>query len=235
MKALKSIFPILIIVSLLAIPQGTAAHVLAPGNSIHILEHTASIPINTTSGEQLEEENPMINNTLTLFPAPASSFLVEDYQGRLQDVRAVVEEQKTDLLICNTEVSRLNAELNQRDIEVKQLSAELTAAQEEAAYWERKAHPRQFTSVEELKAWLASNNINERKYIPDTYDCDNFAQDLMKAALADGYLVSVQLWPGVHMLNLTIIGNNIYTIEPQTDGVQFVGELDPPPASDNHK
>lgn len=64
MKALKSILPILIIVSLLAISQGTAAHVLAPGNSIHILEHTASIPINTTSGEQLQKENPTVNNAL---------------------------------------------------------------------------------------------------------------------------------------------------------------------------
>jgi outer membrane murein-binding lipoprotein Lpp len=186
MKALKFLLPILIIVSLLAISQVTAAHVLAPDNSIH------------------------------------------------KDAGAVVEEQKTDLLSLSAEVSRLNSELNQRDIEVKQLSAELTAAQEQAAYWEGKAHPRQFTSVEELKAWLASNDINEREYIPDTYDCDNFAQDLMKAALADGYLVSTELW-SCHMLNSTIIGNNIYTIEPMTDGVQFVGELDPPPASDNHK
>jgi outer membrane murein-binding lipoprotein Lpp len=127
MKALKFLLPILIIVSLLAISQVTAAHVLAPDNSIH------------------------------------------------KDAGAVVEEQKTDLLSLSAEVSRLNSELNQRDIEVKQLSAELTAAQEQAAYWEGKAHPRQFTSVEELKAWLASNDINEREYIPDTYDCDNFA------------------------------------------------------------
>jgi outer membrane murein-binding lipoprotein Lpp len=226
MKALKSILPMLIIVSLLAIPQVTAAHVLAPGNSIHILEHTASIPINTTSGEQLEEENPVVNNALTLFPALASPFLVEDYQ--------VVEEQKTDLSTYSAEVSRLNSELNQRDIEVKQLATELTTAQEEAAYWEGKAHPRQFTSVEELKAWLASNDINAREYIPDTYDCDDFARDLMIAALEDGYLVSTELW-SCHMLNSTIIGNDIYTIEPMTDGVQFVGELDPTPAGDNHK
>lgn len=234
MRALKSILPILIIVSLLAIPQVTAAHVLAPGNSIHISEHTASIHINTTSAEQLEEENPVVNDALTLFPALASPFLVEDYQGRLQDASAVIEEQKTDLLIYSAEVSRLNSELNQRDIEVKQLATELTAAQEEATYWEGKAHPRQFTSVEELKAWLASNDINEREYIPDTYDCDDFAQDLMKAALEDGYLVSTELW-SIHMLNSTIIGNDIYTIEPQTDAVQFVGELDPPPAGDNHR
>jgi thermitase len=32
-----------------------------------VLEHTASIPVNTTSGEQLEEENPTVNNVLPLF------------------------------------------------------------------------------------------------------------------------------------------------------------------------
>jgi len=173
MKALKFILPILIIVSLLAISQVTAAHVLAPDNSIHI------------------------------------------------------EEQKTDLSTCSAEVSRLNSELNQRDIEVKRLGAELTAALEEADYWEGKAHPRQFTSVEELEAWLAGNDIDKREYVEFTYDCDDFAQDLMIAALEDGYLVSTELW-SCHMLNSTIIGNDIYTIEPMTDGVQFVGELDTP-------
>jgi thermitase len=67
MKALKSILPILIIASLLAISQGTAARVLAPSNSVHILEHTASIPINTASGEKWEEENPTTNNAHPLF------------------------------------------------------------------------------------------------------------------------------------------------------------------------
>jgi hypothetical protein len=171
---------------------------------------------------------------LLLLPALALSFLVVDYQGRLQDAGAVVKEQKTDLLTRSTEVSRLNSELNQRLIEVKRLGTELTTALEEADYWESKAHPRQFTSLEELKAWLASNDINEREYIPDTYDCDDFAQDLMIAALEDGYLVSTELW-SCHMLNSTIIGNNIYTIEPMTDGVQFVGELDTTLAGDNQR
>jgi hypothetical protein len=56
----------------------------------------------------------------------------------------------------------------------------------------------------------------------------------MKAALEDGYLVSTELW-SCHMLNSTIIGNDVYTIEPETDGVQFVGELDTTLAGDNHK
>jgi hypothetical protein len=169
---------------------------------------------------------------IIVLPALALSFLVVDYQGRLQEAGAVVEEQKTDLLTRNVEVGQLNSELNQRDIEVNRLGAELTTALEEADYWEGKAHPRQFTSVEELKAWLASNDINEREYTTDTYDCDDFARDLMIAALEDGYLVSTELW-SCHMLNSTIIGNDIYTIEPMTDGVQFVGELDTTLAGDN--
>ena len=171
---------------------------------------------------------------IIVLPALASVFLVEDYQGRLQDAGAVVEEHKTDLLTYSAEVSRLNSELNQRDIEAKRLGAELTTALEEADYWEGKAHLRQFTSVEELEAWLTGNDIDKREYIEFTYDCDDFAQDLMIAALEDGYLVSTELW-SCHMLNSTIIGNDIYTIEPMTDGVQFVGELDNSLVADNHR
>jgi hypothetical protein len=166
--------------------------------------------------------------------ALALVFLVEDYQGRLQDAGAIVEEHKTDLLTYSAEVSRLNTELNQRDIEAKRLDAELTTALEEADYWEGKAHQRQFTSVEELEAWLAGNDIDKREYVEFTYDCDDFAQDLMIAALEDGYLVSTELW-SCHMLNSTIIGNDIYTIEPMTDGVQFVGELDTSLVADNQR
>ena len=171
---------------------------------------------------------------LLLLSALALSFLVVDYQGRLQEASAVVEEQKTDLLTRNVEVSQLNSELNQRDIEVNRLGTELTTALEEADYWENKAHPRQFTSLEELKAWLAGNDIDKREYIEFTYDCDDFAQDLMIAALEDGYLISTELW-SCHMLNSTIIGNDIYTIEPMTDGVQFVGELDTSLVGDNYE
>ena len=171
---------------------------------------------------------------IIVLPALASVFLVKDYQGRLQDAGAVVEEHKTDLLTYSAEVSRLNSELNQQDIEAKRLGAELTTAMEEADYWEGKAHQRQFTSVEELEAWLAGNDIDKREYFEFTYDCDDFAQDLMIAALEDGYLVSTELW-SCHMLNSTIIGNDIYTIEPMTDGVQFVGKLDTSLVADNQK
>jgi hypothetical protein len=177
----------------------------------------------------------IVLSILLLLPALASSSLIGDYQGRLQDTGAVVEEHQTDLWTYSTEaISRLNSELNQRDIEVKRLDAELSTAQEEVDYWEGKAHPRQFNSVEELKAWLAGNDIDEREYVEFTYDCDDFAQDLMKAALEDGYLVSTELW-SCHMLNSTIIGNDIYTIEPMTDSVQFVGKLDTNLVGDNQE
>lgn len=171
---------------------------------------------------------------LLLLPALALSFLVVDYQGKLQDAGAIVEEHKTDLLNYSAKVNQLNSELNQRDIEVNRLGAELTTAMEEADYWEGKAHPRQFTSVEELEAWLTDNDIDKREYVEFTYDCDDFARDLMIAALEDGYLVSTELW-SCHMLNSTIIGNDIYTIEPMTDGVQFVGELDTNLAGDSQR
>ena len=44
-----------------------------------------------------------------------------------------------------------------------------------------------FNTVYELQAWLNKNDISERQYITDTYDCDNFAVDLVRDASNDGY------------------------------------------------
>jgi hypothetical protein len=90
--------------------------------------------------------------------------------------------------------------------------------------------PRQFNSVDELKAWLAEDDTDSTIYIfgfgcLDTYDCEDYARALMINALKDGYLVSIQ-WEDNHALNSTIIGNSVYFIEPQNDDIWFKGYLD---------
>lgn len=44
-----------------------------------------------------------------------------------------------------------------------------------------------FSSLTDLEQWLAQDNINEHEYIPDEYDCDDFAYDLMVSAFKSGY------------------------------------------------
>jgi len=89
--------------------------------------------------------------------------------------------------------------------------------------------PVEFPSKAALLKWLEENNIDAHEYIPTTYDCDDFAYDLMQAAIADGYLMSTQtvlINGNHHMMNATIIGNEVYLIEPQTDTVWLNGLRD---------
>jgi len=105
---------------------------------------------------------------------------------------------------------------------------------------------RNFSDLEELKQWLADVNTNTTTIYfehPDiTVDCDDFALVLQRKALEDGYLMSFQIIePGkynslfesgkmplntLHAINLVVIGNNAYFIEPQTGEIVFAAQLD---------
>ena len=102
-----------------------------------------------------------------------------------------------------------------------------------------------FSDLEELKRWLADrqNVTTFRIQSPDTIiDCDDYALELQHQALTDGYIMSFEIIgeseynalfatplrpsQSLHAINLVIIGNDAYYIEPQTDEVVFVAQLD---------
>ncbi|MFC2072058.1 hypothetical protein ACFLUU_05000 [Chloroflexota bacterium] len=104
---------------------------------------------------------------------------------------------------------------------------------------------RNFSNLEELKQWLEDrkNVTTIRFQSPNTVvDCDDYALEMQHGALRDGYIVSFEiigeseynelftiLLPpsqSLHAINLAIIGNNAYYIEPQTDEVVFIAYLD---------
>lgn len=105
---------------------------------------------------------------------------------------------------------------------------------------------RNFSNLEELKQWLvAVDTYTTTIYFqsPDvTVDCDDYALEMQRKALADGHIMSFgiigrseynalfqsELPPGqsLHAINLAIIGNSAYYIEPQTNEVVFVTYLD---------
>ncbi len=105
---------------------------------------------------------------------------------------------------------------------------------------------RNFSDLEELKHWLADVNTNTTTIYferPDiTVDCDDFALVLQRKALEDGYLMSFQIIETgkynslfesgkmplntLHAINLVVIGNNAYFIEPQTGEIVFAAQLD---------
>lgn len=82
------------------------------------------------------------------------------------------------------------------------------------------SHLRYFKSHSELVLWLARDDTDSYEYVPDTFDCDDFALTLQKHALEDGYIVSCEYIEhngDAHMLNTAVIGNKVYKIYPQTD------------------
>jgi len=102
-----------------------------------------------------------------------------------------------------------------------------------------------FSNLEELKQWLEGRKNVTTVWLqsPDTIvDCDDYAYELQQKALLDGYIVSFEIIgeseynelfttplppsQSLHAINLAIIGNSAYYIEPQTDEVVFAAYLD---------
>ena len=104
---------------------------------------------------------------------------------------------------------------------------------------------RDFTNLEELNQWLEEiNQVTSIRFEgKDTViDCDDFAIELQKKALADGFILSFEIISGseynelfstqlparqsLHAINLSIIGNDVYYIEPQTGEIVHAAYLD---------
>lgn len=102
-----------------------------------------------------------------------------------------------------------------------------------------------FNNLDELKQWVGNrmNVATIRLQSPsDEVDCDDYAREMQSAALVDGRIVSFQIIgrsdynalftnklppsQSVHAINLAIIGNDIYYIEPQTGEIAFAMHLD---------
>jgi hypothetical protein len=136
---------------------------------------------------------------------------------------AAVQEADSQLEIANEQVALASAK-------VADLTDRLAESQKFGEYWWERGHPREFQSLDELKAWLAQDDTDSTLNIVGStnfgnYDCDDYAVALMYNALSDGYLVSLQIEDS-HMLNCTVIGNGIYFIEPQSDKVWLWGYRD---------
>ena len=105
---------------------------------------------------------------------------------------------------------------------------------------------RHFNDLEELKQWLVEVDINTTTtYLQSpgvTIDCDDYALAMQHKALADGYIMSFEVISrseynavfksklppsqSLHAINLVIIGNDAYYIEPQTSEIVFATHLD---------
>ena len=104
---------------------------------------------------------------------------------------------------------------------------------------------RNFSDLKELKQWLEDKeNVTTVRFQSSnvTVDCDDYALEMQRKALADGYIMSFEIIghseynalfktelppsQSLHAINLAIIGNDAYYIEPQTSEVVFTAHLD---------
>ena len=108
----------------------------------------------------------------------------------------------------------------------------------------------QFESLAELKQWLSNVKlidihftvVNEIGNSVQKFDCDDYARRLQDWALQEGYIISFEVIRhteynslftqkrlpvgDIHAINSVIIGNSVYYIEPQTQEIIFVANLD---------
>ena len=87
---------------------------------------------------------------------------------------------------------------------------------------------REFSGEAHLEHWLTHRDDTIRLVSGadfNSYDCDDYARQLVSQARRDGYDVWVDL-VGEHMICGTIMGNDYYRIEPQTGEHWKETELD---------
>ena len=113
--------------------------------------------------------------------------------------------------------------VGQPEIEARTVTVAEPAIQEvpvyvtQTEYIEVTRELKPFKSWHELQVWLANNYVRDA-----TADrCVDTALELCQRAWRDGYQMSTELWGDGngegHMINSTVIGDNIYFIEPSSN------------------
>jgi len=134
----------------------------------------------------------------------------------LGQVQSKLMETEMNLAVAENSIAALEDELAVRDTEVLSIKKELEQTQQKL----EEARPKHFGSLEELETWLANDDTNQMQYSSDEFNCIDFALMLQERALADGYILSTEILPvAAHWVNIAIIGDRIYVIEPQDDRV----------------
>ena len=126
-----------------------------------------------------------------------------------------LEGAQSDLADLQADYANLNAAYNESSADYEAVSNEL--AEIKGVY-----PPRDFSSLQELQDWLYSNDVSER---PITTTADRWysrALELQEAALADGYLVSVDVdgpdeEDRYNVWCIAIIDGYIWYWDPETD------------------
>ena len=155
-------------------------------------------------------------------------FYIDHLENELHASQQENTQLNQDLASANEQNEALNLQLGQDATTIGKQKEDLEKANGEISYWQSRTEFREFESCNELTAWLEQDDCDRVFYFylkgagPQNYDCDDYAEALMRHAVEDGFYMSKQI-EGDHMLNNTAIGNDIYFIEPQEDKVWLWG------------
>ncbi|MFC1934749.1 PleD family two-component system response regulator [Chloroflexota bacterium] len=175
---------------------------------------------------------PIVSIILTIIVAVASIIFIatkkpETVIERQVEYREVIREVTKEVI---KEVPIVEKQIEYRAV-VTQVVKEVTV--------EKPIEQGEFSSKEDLEKWLAEDDAETTLFrfvvddgtevSSDEYDCDDYALALQRRANKDGYQMSVTIirkHGQLHMINLAVIGNDVYYIEPQNDEVSFYCNLD---------
>ncbi|MCW3134473.1 MAG: hypothetical protein N2V78_09125 [Methanophagales archaeon] len=123
-----------------------------------------------------------------------SFYMLMDTKNQLSDTKRVLMETENTLEDTEFALEMAQDELSHVKDELETTVEALSNTQEELDVEKSKMRVedlREFSSVNELIAWLEKDPVSERNYIKDVYDCEDFAMDLVRNARNDGYEIFV--------------------------------------------
>lgn len=175
---------------------------------------------------------------------PVAAFFAGNYLGQLNPRSPVIVTHEIEPIAPTSEenVPEISGSMLQRVEYAPTAESELRAVGNPGIL-------RYFKELDELERWLENTEIpgNEPasreadQYITN-YDCDDYALMLQEKALQDGYMMSFEIIHSgeyrdlfqrgqipddtIHAVNLVIIGNEVYYIEPVNHEIVLVACLD---------
>ncbi len=133
-----------------------------------------------------------------------------------------VAQQTEQANILHNELDSVNAELAVTNDKLVTNESALEAVKQQLSMYGFNGPVSQFASYNNLIAWLKTDDTHEYVYSP-TFTCVDFASIMAEHAIREGYWI----FPAIvltdnHMECIAPIGNDLYTIEPQTNAVSLL-------------
>jgi len=166
------------------------------------------------------------------------STTIQEKEVMIQLLTVEIDEMNNSIITLKDQNAKLVLTIEEKDRLIAEFRAEildLNKALQNSSQWPDK---------KTLARFLYEDRTDNNQYIKGSYECEEFALDLQKAAYKKGYFLSVQYvtvgllrqygWEYqapramTHVCNLAFVidENAFYIVEPQTDQIAFLSYAD---------